>query len=292
MLDLKGAFTALVTPFSRGGVDFDALGELLDFQLSGEISGVVPCGTTGESSTLSHEEHNRVVEFVVKQIKGRIPVIAGAGSNSTAEAIALTAHAKKVGADAALLITPYYNKPTQEGLFLHFTEVAKSVKIPIILYNVPGRTGVNMLPPTVARLSKVKNIVGIKEATGSLAQVSEVIEMVEDDFVVLSGDDATTLPLLAVGGRGAISVTSNIAPKDTNDMVMAYLDGNVERARSLHYRLMPLVRAMFLETNPVPAKAALGLMKKMKPDVRLPLAPLSKNNLDTLKKVMKDYKLI
>lgn len=292
MLDLKGAFTALVTPFSRGGVDFDALGELLDFQLSGEISGVVPCGTTGESSTLSHEEHNRVVEFVVKQIKGRIPVIAGAGSNSTAEAIALTAHAKKVGADAALLITPYYNKPTQEGLFLHFTEVAKSVKIPIILYNVPSRTGVNMLPPTVARLSKVKNIVGIKEATGSLAQVSEVVEMVEDGFVILSGDDATTLPLLAVGGRGAISVTSNIAPKDTNDMVMAYLDGDVERARSLHYKLMPLVRAMFLETNPVPAKAALGLMKKMKPDVRLPLAPLSKNNLDTLKKLMKDYKLI
>ncbi len=292
MYDFKGAFTALVTPFNKGGVDFDALGELLDFQLSGGISGIVPCGTTGESSTLSHEEHNQVVEFVVKTVKGRVPVIAGAGSNSTTEAIALTTHAKKVGADAALLITPYYNKPTQEGLYLHFTEVAREVNIPIILYNVPSRTGVNMLPPTVARLSKVKNIVGIKEATGSLAQVSEVVEMVGDDFAVLSGDDATTLPLLAVGGRGAISVTSNIAPKDTNDMVMAYLNGDVDRARKLHYKLMPLVRAMFLETNPVPAKAALGLMKKMKPDVRLPLAPLSKDNLNTLKKVMKDYRLI
>lgn len=292
MYDFKGAFTALVTPFNKGSVDFDALGELLDFQLSGGISGIVPCGTTGESSTLSHEEHNRVIEFVVKTIKGRVPVIAGAGSNSTAEAIALSANAKKVGADAALLITPYYNKPTQEGLYLHFIEVAKKVNIPIILYNVPSRTGVNMLPPTVARLSKVKNIVGIKEATGSLKQVSDVIEMVGDDFSILSGDDFTTLPLLAVGGRGAISVTSNIAPKDTNDMVMAYLDGDIDRAKKLHYKLMPLARAMFLETNPVPAKAALGLMKKMKPDVRLPQAPLSKDNLAVLKKVMKDYRLI
>jgi 4-hydroxy-tetrahydrodipicolinate synthase len=292
MYDFKGAFTALVTPFDKGSVDFDALGGLLDFQLSEGISGVVPCGTTGESSTLSHEEHNQVIEFIVKQVKGRVPVIAGAGSNSTAEAIALSAHAKKVGADAALLITPYYNKPTQEGLFLHFTEVAKSVNIPIILYNVPGRTGVNMLPPTVARLSKVKNIVGIKEATGTLKQVSEVVEMVGDDFAVLSGDDFTTLPLLAVGGRGAISVTSNIAPKDMNDMIVAYLDGDFDRAKKLHYKLMPLARAMFLETNPVPAKAALGLMKKMKPDVRLPQAPLSKDNLSALKKVMKDYGLI
>jgi len=288
----KGAFTAIVTPFNGGKVDFERLGKLLEFQIGEGISGIVPCGTTGESATLSHDEHQKVVEFVIREVKGRVPVIAGAGSNSTDEAINLTAHAKKVGAAAALVITPYYNKPTQEGLFLHFSEVAKKVAIPIIMYNVPSRTGVNMLPPTVARLSKVKNIVGLKEATGDLKQVSEVLELSVPGFTILSGDDFTTLPQLAIGGTGAISVSSNVAPKDMNDMIISYLDGDHKKARELHYKLMPLARAMFIETNPVPAKAALGLMKKIKPEVRLPQAPLSADSLKELKKVMKKYGLL
>ena len=288
----KGAFTAIVTPFSKDKVDYDRLGELLEFQIKEGISGIVPCGTTGESATLSHEEHEKVVEFVVREVKGRVPVIAGAGSNSTVEAISLASHAKKVGADAALVITPYYNKPTQEGLYLHFAEVAKKVAIPIIMYNVPGRTGVNMLPPTVARLSKIKNITGLKEATGDMKQVSEVLEFSVDGFTILSGDDFTTLTQLCIGATGAISVTSNVAPKDMNDMIISYLDGDHSHARELHYKLMPLARAMFFETNPVPAKAALGLMKKIKPEVRLPQAPMSAENLKKLKKVMKDYGLI
>ena len=288
----SGALTALVTPFKKGEVDFDSLADFVEFQIDQGISGLVPCGTTGESATLSHEEHHRVVEFVVKQAKGRVPVVAGAGSNSTAEAIALTAHAKEVGADAALVITPYYNKPTQEGLFLHFTTVAKEVNIPIIMYNVPGRTGVNMLPPTVARLSKVKNIVGIKEATGDLRQVSDVIEQAENDFVVLSGDEFTTLPLIAIGGTGVISVASNVVPRDIDEMVKRASAGDWEEARRLHYKVMPVARAMFVETNPVPAKAALGLMGKIDPEVRLPQAPLSAANMETLKKALKRYGLL
>jgi 4-hydroxy-tetrahydrodipicolinate synthase len=287
-----GAFTALVSPFKKGVVDYDALADVVEFQIGEGISGLVPCGTTGESSTLSHEEHHRVVEFVVKQARGRVPVIAGAGSNSTAEAVSLAAHAKEVGADAALMITPYYNKPTQEGLFLHFSEVARLVKIPIVLYNVPGRTSVNMLPQTVARLSGVRSIVGIKEASGDLRQISEIIELVGDEFVVLSGDDFTTLPILSVGGRGVISVHSNVAPKDVTDMVTAYLDGDLARAKMLHYKLSPLARAMFIETSPVPVKAALALMNKIDPEVRLPLAPLSEAGMVTLKKAMHDYGLI
>ncbi len=287
-----GAFTALVTPFKKGVVDYDALADHVEFQISEGISGVVPCGTTGESSTLSHEEHHRVVEFVIKQVRGRVPVIAGAGSNSTTEAVSLAAHAKDAGADAVLLITPYYNKPTQEGLFLHFSEVARLVKIPIILYNVPGRTSVNMLPSTVARLSTVGNIIGIKEATGDLKQISELIELVGDDFVVLSGDDFTTLPILSIGGKGVISVHSNLAPKDVTEMVTAYLAGDRARAAGLHFRLLPLARAMFIETSPVPAKAALAMMNRMEPDVRLPLAPMSEAGTVVLKKTLKDYGLI
>jgi len=287
-----GAFTALVTPFKKGAVDYDALSDLVEFQISEGISGMVPCGTTGESSTLSHEEHHRVVEFVVKQVRGRVPVIAGAGSNSTVEAVSLAAHAKEVGAAAALLITPYYNKPTQEGLFLHFSEVARMVKIPIILYNVPGRTGVNMLPQTVARLSTVSNIIGIKEATGDLKQISEIIEKVGDDFIILSGDDFTTLPILSIGGKGVISVHSNVAPKDVTEMVNSYLSGDRVRSAKLHYKLLPLARAMFIETSPVPAKTALALMKKIEPDVRLPLAPLSEASMVVLKKTLKDYGLL
>ena len=288
----SGALTAIVTPFKKGEVDFDSLADLVEFQIDQGISGLVPCGTTGESATLSHEEHHRVVEFVVKQAGGRVPVIAGAGSNSTTEAIALTAHAKEVGADAALVITPYYNKPTQEGLYLHFTTVAKEVDIPIVMYNVPGRTGVNMLPPTVARLSKVKNIVGIKEATGDLKQVSDVVEQSEKDFIVLSGDDFTTLPLVAVGGKGVISVVSNVTPRDMDEMVKRASAGDWNEARTLHYRIMPVARAMFIETNPVPTKAALGLMGKIDPEVRLPQAPLSKDSMEAVKKALKGYGLL
>jgi 4-hydroxy-tetrahydrodipicolinate synthase len=287
-----GAFTALVTPFKKGVVDYDALADLVEFQITEGISGVVPCGTTGESSTLSHEEHRRVVEFVIKQVRGRIPVIAGAGSNSTAEAISLAAHAKEVGADGVLLITPYYNKPTQEGLFLHFSEVARRVKIPIILYNVPSRTSVNMLPQTVARLATIGNIIGIKEASGDLRQISEIIESVSDDFVILSGDDFTTLPILSIGGKGVISVHSNVAPADVTEMVTAYLAGDRGRATKLHYKLLPLARVTFIETSPVPIKAALSLMNRMDPEVRLPLAPLSKGSMVILKKILKDYGLI
>jgi 4-hydroxy-tetrahydrodipicolinate synthase len=289
---LRGALTAIVTPLKKGEVDYDALGELLEFQIEEGISGIVPCGTTGESSTLSYEEHNRVVEFVIKEVKGRVPVVAGAGSNSTEEAISLTSHAKRAGADAVLSITPYYNKPTQEGLFLHFCEVAKKVNIPIVMYNVPSRTGVNMLPPTVARLSKIKNIAAIKEATGDMKQVSEVVEQAAEDFVVLSGDDFTTLPLLSVGGKGVISVSSNVVPRDMNEMVYAFLRGDVKTAQELHHRISPLARALFLETNPVPVKAALGLMKKISPEARLPLAPLSGENQKRLKKVMREYGLL
>jgi 4-hydroxy-tetrahydrodipicolinate synthase len=288
----SGALTAIVTPFKKGEVDFDSLADLVEFQIDQGISGLVPCGTTGESATLSHEEHHRVVEFVVKQVGKRVPVIAGAGSNSTTEAIALVAHAKDVGADAALVITPYYNKPTQEGLYLHFTTVAKEVDIPIIMYNVPGRTGVNMLPPTVARLSKVKNIIGIKEATGDLRQVSDVIEQSEKDFVVLSGDDFTVLPLVAVGGTGVISVVSNVTPRDMDEMVKRATAGGWDEARKLHYRIMPVARAMFIETNPVPTKAALGLMGKIDPEVRLPQAPLLSDSMDAVKKALKGYGLL
>lgn len=288
----KGAFTAIVTPFAKGEVDYERLGELMEFQLSGGISGLVPCGTTGESATLSLEEHHSVLKFVISEVKGRVPIIAGAGSNNTAEAINLAAYSKEIGADAAMLVAPYYNKPTQEGLYLHFSEVAKKVNIPIILYNVPGRTSSNILPETVARLSEITNIVGLKEATGDMKQVGRTLELVEDDFAVLSGDDFTTLPLLSLGGVGAISVTSNVAPGDVSIMVRDFLDGNLGSALEYHYRLSPLFRAMFLETNPVPAKAALGLMGKIDPTVRLPMAPLSNDNLNKLKGILRDYGLI
>lgn len=292
MKEIKGAIVAIVTPFKDGKVDEKALAELIEFQISNGTDGIVPCGTTGESATLSYEEHEFVVEFTVKQVKGRVPVIAGTGSNSTDEAIGLTKHAKKVGADAALIITPYYNKPTQEGMYRHFKAIADEVDIPIILYNVPGRTGVNLLPETVARLSKIKNIVGIKEASGSLQQVSDIIRLTGSDFIVLSGDDFIVLPLLAVGGKGVISVVSNVAPADMAGLCDAFFAGDLRKARELHYKLLPLCHAMFIETNPIPVKTALGLMGKIKPELRLPLCSMSESNLNKLKQIMKDYGLI
>ncbi|MBI5826726.1 MAG: 4-hydroxy-tetrahydrodipicolinate synthase [Deltaproteobacteria bacterium] len=288
----KGAFTALVTPFKDGEVEEAALRRLIEFQVRNGINGLVPCGTTGESATLTYEEHDRVIELTIEAADKRVPVVAGTGSNSTAETVMLTKHAQKAGADAALLITPYYNKPTQQGLFEHYKKVASEVSIPLILYNVPGRTGVNMLPETVARLSEIKNIVGIKEATGDLKQVSDVIEFSRDGFIVLSGDDFTTLPLMSVGGHGVISVTSNIAPREVSDMVRLFNSGDAGEARRLHYRLEPLHRAMFIETNPVPVKTALAFMGMIEEELRLPLVRMGEANRDRLAGVLESHGLL
>jgi 4-hydroxy-tetrahydrodipicolinate synthase len=283
---------AIVTPFKNGGIDEKALGSLVEFQIKEGTDVIVPCGTTGESATLSHEEHERVVKLVVEVVAGRIKVLAGTGSNNTEEAIRLTRYAKKARADGALMITPYYNKPTQEGLYQHYEAVARAVDIPIVLYNVPGRTAIQMAPEIVARLSKIENIVGIKEATGSLQYVSKVIELCGEGFAVLSGDDFTTLPLLAVGGVGVISVTSNVIPGDMHAMVQAFQKKDLKKARELHYKMWPINEAMFLETNPIPVKAALALMGKISWDIRLPLTPISDANKEKLKKALISYGLI
>ncbi|HHD11537.1 MAG TPA: 4-hydroxy-tetrahydrodipicolinate synthase [Deltaproteobacteria bacterium] len=288
----QGCFTALVTPFKEGKVDEDALKRLLEIQIEAGVAGVVPCGTTGESATLSYEEHNRVIELTKELTEGKIKVIAGTGSNSTAETIMLTRHAEEVGADAALLITPYYNKPTQKGLLEHYGKIAEHTSIPLILYNVPSRTGVNMLPETVARLSEFENIVGIKEASGDLDQVSQIIELTGEDFTVLSGDDSLTLPMLAIGGRGVISVTSNILPSEVSLLCKHFFDGNLEEARKLHQRLQPLNRIMFIETNPIPVKTALSMMGLIEEELRLPLTTITDANRIKLEELLKNYGLI
>lgn len=283
-MQFKGAFTALVTPFSNGQIDEEAYRQLIEWQVQSGINGVVPCGTTGESATMSHDEHKRVIRICVDQVKGRVPVLAGAGSNNTAEAVELTGFAKEAGADGALLITPYYNKPTQEGLYQHFKRIADEVSMPFILYNVPGRTSVNLLPATVARLNKdFADVVGIKEATGDLNQVSQVLEFCGPDFQVLSGDDFTVLPLLSVGGCGVISVVSNILPDKMSGMCSAWFDGDLATARKLHFELAPFSRMMFVETNPIPAKTSLALMGRIKLELRLPLVPLSPANAESLR---------
>ena len=252
----------------------------------------MPCGTTGESATLDYDEHYRVIEITVKTVNKRIPVIAGTGANATDETIRITKKAEKIGADAALLVSPYYNKPTQEGIYRHYKEVAKAVDIPIVLYNVPGRTASNILPSTVARLAEIKNIAAIKEATGDMKQVSEVIRLCGDRISVISGDDFTTLTLLALGGKGVISVSANVAPKDVSDMCAAWEKGDIAKARKLHYKLEPLNASMFIETNPIPAKTALAMMGKIKEEFRLPLCEMADANKDKLKKALKDYGLI
>lgn len=287
----KGSITAIVTPFKNDGVDETAFRKLIDFQIASGSDGIVPCGTTGESATLTYEEHNRVVELAVETAAKRVPVIAGTGSNSTAETLLLTKHAEKAGADAALLITPYYNKPTQQGLYEHYKKIAEETSLPIILYNVPSRTGVNLLPETCARLSQLKNIVGIKEAAGNLQQASDVIEYSKKGFIVLSGDDFTTLPLMAIGGHGVISVTSNVAPKDVSDMVRFWRAGKHDEARRLHYKLQPLNRAMFIETNPLPVKTALALMGMIDEEFRLPLAAMDASNRAKLSGALTAYGL-
>ncbi len=291
--EIGGAIVAIVTPFRDGKVDEEALENLIEWHIKAGTHCIVPCGTTGESATLSHEEHMRVVELTIETVRGRVPVIAGTGSNSTEETIMLTHHAKKAGADAALVITPYYNKPSQEGLFQHFETVAAECKFPMILYNVPGRTGVNMLPSTVARCAKNRYVIGIKEATGNLHQVSDVIRMCPRKFIVLSGDDFTAFPTMAIGGKGVISVASNIMPKEMAAMMNAFRDGKMDRARRLHYKLFPLFEALFYESNPVPAKTALEFMGRISSsEVRQPLYRMSDANIERLRSVLADLKLV
>ena len=288
----KGSIVAIVTPFSNGVVDEKKLRELVDFQIENGTDAIVACGTTGESSTLDYEEHMDVIRIVFEQAGTRVPVIAGTGSNSTAEAIDLTRKAKEMGVAGVLLVTPYYNKPTQEGLYRHYMAIADAVAIPQILYNVPGRTGVNLLPETVARLAPHRNIVAIKEATGSLQQGSEVLALCGDQIDVLSGDDFITFPLMACGARGVISVLANIMPKAVADLTDAFFAGDLETARQLHLKTLKISNAMFIESNPVPVKTALGLMGKCSDEVRLPLAPMSDANKAKLAAIMKEYHLI
>jgi len=288
----KGSLIPIVTPFKEGKIDEEGFRDLIEFHITNGTDAIVPCGTTGESATLTHEEHEQLIDLSIEAANHRVPVIAGTGSNSTAEAIKLTTYAKKTGADGALLITPYYNKPTQEGLYNHYKAIAEETDLPLILYNVPSRTGVNMLPETVARLSEMPTIVGIKEATGSLRQICDIIHLCGEKCSVFSGDDFTNYPILAVGGKGVISVTANIMPDKIAAMYDAFESGNFDKSRELHYQLLELHNSLFLETNPIPVKTALSLMGKISPEMRPPLSPMSPGNLEILKKVMAKYKLI
>ena len=283
----SGCLVAMITPFRDGKVDEPALRNLVDFHLRNGTDGLVPCGTTGESVSMTEEEQLRVIEVVVEQVNKRIPVIAGTGTNSTAKTIKMTKLAQKVGADAALVVTPYYNKPTQQGLYLHFEAIARETDLPLVLYNVPSRTSVNMLPETVARLAKIPTIVAVKEASGSMDQVSQIVESCRADFSVLSGDDSLTLPMLSLGGTGVISVVGNIAPGPMSEMVRAYRQGNVARARELHYQLFDLCRAMFIETNPIPVKTAAGILGLCSPELRLPMCPMGEANRQKLEQVVR-----
>lgn len=292
-MSFRGAFTALVTPFKNGAVDEEAYRAFIEWQIEQGIDGVVPCGTTGEAATLSHEEQGQVIRICVDQVKGRVPVIAGAGSNNTKEAVELTKMAKEAGADAALIITPYYNKPSPAGLVAHFKAIAAEASMPFILYNVPGRTGQNVLPATIARIVKeVPEVVGCKEATGDIKQGTELIEMMPNDFTVLSGDDFTVLPLIAAGGQGTISVTSNVVPGKMSGMIAAFMKRDTARAQAMNLEMMPLNRAMFFEVNPIPVKTALSLMGKMGPEFRLPLVPMEPANLEKLTATLKAANLI
>ena len=288
----KGVFVAVVTPFKNGKIDEEALRGLIDFQTAGGVDGIVPCGTTGESATLNHEEHDQVIRIAVDACKGKASVLAGTGSNSTQEAIQLSRNAKNAGADGLLQITPYYNKPNQEGLYHHFSSIADAVDLPIVLYNVPSRTSVNMVPETVVRLAKIKNIVGTKEASGSLQAISKIIDNCGKDFTVLSGDDPLLWPILAIGGKGVISVTANILPAKVAALCKAAAIGDIAEARSLHYELMDINDSLFIDTNPIPVKAALHLMGKIENELRGPLIKLSKDTLERLKKAMACHGLL
>ncbi|GAB6076021.1 4-hydroxy-tetrahydrodipicolinate synthase [Desulfurobacterium crinifex] len=282
----EGIYVAIPTPFKNGKVDEKALRCHIEFLIENGVDGIVPCGTTGESATLSYEEHEEVIAITIDQCKGRVKVIAGTGSNSTEEAIRLTRFAEEVKADGALLITPYYNKPNQEGLYLHFKAVAEAVSIPIVLYNVPGRTGVNMLPETVARLSEIENIVAIKEATGNTNVTTEIVNLCDDKITVLSGDDLTFFPLLSVGAKGVISVTANVVPDKMVEMYRKFVEGDVKGAMKLHHWLYPLSKVLFIDTNPIPVKTALSFMGKMEKEFRLPLCPTTPEKEEKIKEVL------
>jgi len=288
----SGALSAIVTPFRDGAIDEAALRELIEWQIQSGIDGIVACGSTGESATMSHAEHERVIKLTVDAARKRIPILAGTGSNSTAEALRLTSFAREVGADGALMISPYYNKPTQEGIYKHFKTIATTVDLPIIVYNIPSRTGSNILPETFARMCDVKNIVGIKEASGSIDQISDIRRLCGDRLTILAGDDSFTLPDMALGGKGVISVISNVMPRETHELVAAALAGDFARARDIHFRLLPLMRALFIETNPIPVKMALALMGKCSPEMRMPLLQLTGGATEKLRSVMKELRLI
>ena len=288
----EGVLTALVTPFRNDSIDEKALGKLVDWQISAGVDGLAPCGSTGESATLSHAEHQRAVEVVVEVAAGRVPVVAGTGSNSTREAIALTQHAEQAVASGALLISPYYNKPTQEGIVAHYRAIARESTIPLLVYNIPGRTASNILPETMSRIAEIDHVVGVKEACGDIDQMARVIACCPDDFSVLSGDDSYTLPLLALGGRGVISTSANVAPRQMCELVQRARSGAFAEAREIHCRLLPLFDALFRETNPIPVKAALALMGRVGEEIRLPLTPINEANRDYLQVVLKELGIL
>ena len=287
----SGSMVALVTPFKDGEVDWQSLEGLVEFHLRSGTHGIVPCGTTGESATLSHQEHDDVIKAVIKAVNKRVPVIAGTGSNSTAEAVRLTREAEKAGADGALMISPYYNRPTQEGIYQHYRKVASEVSIPIIVYNIPGRTGSKIEPETLARLAEIKNIAGVKEATGSVDQAIDVLRLCGDSLAVYSGEDSLIFSLMALGGKGVISTVANVAPKETAQLAEACLKGQWEKGREWQFKLLPLIRAVFIETNPIPIKTALSLMGKCTGELRLPLTPMGEGNLKKLRQAMADFGL-
>ena len=287
-----GALTAIITPFRDGAVDETALRELIEWQIQSGIDGLVPCGSTGESATLSHAEHERVIKITIEQTRKRVPVVAGTGSNSTAEAIRLTASAREMGADGALLISPYYNKPTQDGIYKHYKTIAASVDLPIFAYNIPGRTGSNVAPETFARLAEIKNCIGVKEASGSTEQTSDILRLTNGKFTVLSGDDALTVPLMAIGAKGVIATIGNAMPREIHELAAAGLAGDFERARQWHYKMLPLMRTLFIETNPICIKQALAFMGKCCNELRLPLVPMTPPAAEKLKAVMKELRLI
>ncbi len=292
-MQFTGALTALVTPFKNHQVHEESYRELIEWQVEQGIHGLVPCGTTGESATMSHTEHKQVIKICVEQVKGRVPILAGSGSNNTLEAIELTRFAKEAGADGALLITPYYNKPTQEGMIAHYKAIAQEVSLPMVVYNVPGRTGSNLLPSTLASIQQqIPEVIGVKEASGDIKQVSEIIEYCDQDFTVLAGEDFIVLPLLALGGKGVISVVSNIAPRKMSELCTAHAQQERQKLLQLHYELAPLCRAMFLESNPIPVKTALHLMGRMDLELRLPLTNLQPENQEKLRVILQQAALI
>lgn len=289
----SGSLVALITPFKNGRVDEKRLVDLIEWQLRSGTHGIVPCGTTGESATLSHEEHTQVIKLVVEVVRKRVPVVAGTGSNSTAEAVRLTRQAQEVGADGALMISPYYNRPTQEGIYQHFKAVAQAVPgFPIVFYNIPGRTASNIEPATMARLAEIENIVGVKEAAGSIDQVLNILCACGDKLAILSGEDSLTFSMMSLGGKGVISTAANVAPREMADLANACLAKQWDKAAQLQLKLIPLIRALFIETNPIPAKTALSLMGKCELELRLPLVPMAKANTAKLETVLREQRLI